>query len=159
MNRIIVKAFALMAFVLMSMTAAAQSTPFDKYSDVDDVVYVYISKAMLGMFGSKMLPATVDGVNISGIMDRLNGIQIVSSTNKKMKKELKDDALSIVKKEKYDILLQVSEQDSKVDMYFKEGKKSSVIVMINDNQVNTVVVAFSGTFSMDDVTKMMQPDK
>ena len=52
--------------------------------------------------------------------------------------------------------MQVAENDRKVDIYHKESKDNSVIVMITDSKNETVLIVFSGTFSTANVMKMLQ---
>jgi glucose-6-phosphate isomerase len=52
--------------------------------------------------------------------------------------------------------MQISENDSKVDIYHKDSKDNSVIVMITDDKEDTVVIVFSGTFTTENVMKMLQ---
>ena len=66
MNKAISTALAAIAFMFVCITANAQSTPFDKYADTEDVTYVYISKAMLSLLGTKMMPE-INGVNVNEI--------------------------------------------------------------------------------------------
>ena len=51
--------------------------------------------------------------------------------------------------------MQVSEEDNKVDIYFKEDKKGSIIVMVNDEKDSTVLIVFSSNFSMANMLKMI----
>jgi hypothetical protein len=67
--------------------------------------------------------------------------------------------MSIIKKESYEKLIQVSEKDNKVDIYFKDGKKNSIIVMVNDEKDDTVLIVFSGEFGMANIAKMLEGRK
>ncbi len=155
MNKAIAKIIAIVTMAFICTTANAQSNPFDKYADSRDVTYIYISKTMLGLMGSK-ISANINDVNISEIINGLNSIQIITSGTAATKKSLKNEAQSIVKKNKYELLMQVSENNRKVDIYHKESKDNSVIVMITDNENETVLIVFSGTFSTENVMKMIQ---
>lgn len=155
MNKTISRIIAVVTLAFICTTASAQSNPFDKYADTKDVTYIYISKAMLGLIGSKAV-ANINGIDINEIISKLNSIQIITSGTKSTKESLKSDAQSIVKKGKYEILMQVSENDKKVDIYHKESKDNSVIVMITDSKNETVLIVFSGTFSTANVMKMLQ---
>ena len=86
MNKAISTALAAIAFMFVCITANAQSTPFDKYADTEDVTYVYISKAMLSLLGTKMMPE-INGVNVNEISSKLNSIQIITSGTKATQKK------------------------------------------------------------------------
>ena len=115
----------LLAIMLMmtSINAQAQKNPFDKFSDYEDVTYIFISEAMLKLVGTTAIPS-IDGIDINEIGSKLKSIQIITS-EKCTKNSLKSEAMSIIKKESYEKLIQVSEKDNKVDIYLKvqEGKK------------------------------------
>ena len=149
----------LLAIMLMmtSINAQAQKNPFDKFSDYEDVTYIFISEAMLKLVGTTAIPS-IDGIDINEIGSKLKSIQIITS-EKHTKNSLKSEAMSIIKKESYDKLIQVSEKDNKVDIYFKDGKKNSIIVMVNSEKNQTVLIVFSGTFSTSSIAKIFQDTK
>jgi hypothetical protein len=143
--------------MMTSINAQAQKNPFDKFSDYEDVTYIFISEAMLKLVGTTAIPS-IDGIDINEIGSKLKSIQIITS-EKCTKNSLKSEAMSIIKKESYDKLIQVSEKDNKVDIYFKDGKKNSIIVMVNDEKDDTVLIVFSGEFGMANIAKMLEGRK
>ena len=149
----------LLAIMLMmtSINAQAQKNPFDKFSDYEDVTYIFISEAMLKLVGTTAIPS-IDDIDINEIGSKLKSIQIITS-EKCTKNSLKSEAMSIIKKESYEKLIQVSEKDNKVDIYFKDGKKNSIIVMVNDEKDDTVLIVFSGEFGMANIAKMLEGRK
>ncbi|MBQ2362883.1 MAG: DUF4252 domain-containing protein [Bacteroidaceae bacterium] len=149
----------LLAIMLMmtSINAQAQKNPFDKFSDYEDITYIFISEAMLKLVGTTAIPS-IDGIDINEIGSKLKSIQIITS-EKCTKNSLKSEAMSIIKKESYEKLIQVSEKDNKVDIYFKDGKKNSIIVMVNDEKDDTVLIVFSGEFGMANIAKMLEGRK
>lgn len=142
---------AVMAFVCL--TANAQVKEFEKYSDTKNVTYVYISKFMLKLAGAKASPS-LPGVNTKSLMDKLDAIQIISAEEKLAALKLKADTRDIVKRGKYGLLLQVNEDDEKVDIYYSVDKRHGIVVMLveEDDEVNVIV--FSGKFTLDDVLRM-----
>ena len=143
--------FAVVA--MSSLTVNAQVKTFEKYADMKNVSYVYISKYMLGM-ASKSAAPSVPGVDMKSLASKLTGIQIISSEEKAARTKLKNDVKEILAREKYEVLMQVREDDSKVDIYHCVGKQQSVVVMLTDEDDSTTVMIFSGHFTMDDVMKM-----
>ena len=142
---------------LTCLSSQAQTNPFDRFAQSEEVTYVYISKPMLKLIGTSAIPS-INGINIKEIGSKLNSIQIITS-EKSTKKSLKAEAMSIIKKEAYEKLLQISEPDNKVDIYFKDGKKNSIIVMVNGEKNQTVLIVFSGTFSTSSIAKIFQETK
>lgn len=141
--------------LLSSLTANAQVEEFEKYSDMKNVTYVYISKAMLTLAKGLTTPS-VPGMDMKNAFGKLNAIQIITTENKAARTKLKAEVADVVKRDKYEMLMQVDEDDSKVRIYFKDGKKQSVILMSTDESNETAVIAFSGTFKIEDVQKMTE---
>ena len=148
MIRLLICAVVAMA----SLTANAQVKAFEKYADMKNVSYVYISKYMLGMAG-KSTPS-VPGIDMKSLVSKLTGLQIISSEDKSARAKLKNDVKDILAREKYEVLMQVREDDSKVDIYHCVGKQQSVVVMLMNEDDSTTVMVFSGNFTLDDVMKM-----
>ena len=154
MKRYIRQIIAIFVLAMASLNAMAQANPFDKFADSKDVTYVYISEAMLKLIGTEAIPS-INGVDINEISGKLKSIQIITS-EKTTKESLKSEAMSIIKKEEYEKLLQISEPDNKVDIYFKDGKKNSIIVMVNGEKNQTVLIVFSGTFTTSTIADIFQ---
>lgn len=142
-----------MLLTAVCITANAQVKEFERYSDTKNVTYVYISKFMLQMAGKKAAPS-VQGVNLNNIMHKLTGIQIITAEEKNAAARLKTETLGLMKNGKYELLMQVDENEEKVRIFHKEGKQQSVIVMLTEETDQTTIIVFSGKFTMDDVMKM-----
>ena len=142
-----------MLLTAVCITANAQVKEFERYSDTKNVTYVYISKFMLQMAGKTTTPS-VPGVNLNNIMNKLTGIQIITAEEKNAAARLKTETLGLMKNGKYELLMQVDEDEEKVRIFHKEGKQQSVIVMLTEETDQTTIIVFSGKFTMDDVMKM-----
>ena len=138
---------------MAGLTVSAQVKAFEKYADMKNVSYVYISKYMLGMASKSAMPS-VPGVDMKSMISKLTGIQIISSEEKATRTKLKNEVKGILARDKYEVLMQIREDDSKVDIYHCIGKQQSVVVMLTDEDDSTTVMVFSGHFTMDDVMKM-----
>ena len=138
---------------MASLTVNAQVKAFEKYADMKNVSYVYISKYMLGM-ASKTATPSVPGVDMKSLASKLTGIQIISSEEKTAREKLKIDVKQILARDKYEVLMQIREDDSKVDIYHCVGKQQSVVVMLMDEDDSATVMIFSGHFTLDDIMKM-----
>ncbi len=155
MKQIIIKTLLGIVVALCSLNANAQVKAFEKYADTKNVTYVYISKYMLGMAGKNATPS-VPGVDIKTLAGKLTGIQIINAENKAAQAKLKNDAKSIMAKDKYELLMQMKEDDSKVNIYHHIAKQQSAVVMqVEDNEELTLMI-FSGKFTLEDVMKMAQ---
>ena len=119
------------------------------------MTYVYISKYMLAMAGKNATPS-VPGVDIKTLAGKLTGIQIINTENKAAQAKLKNDVKGIISRDKYELLMQMNEDDSKVNIYHCIAKQQSAVVMqVEDNEELTLMV-FSGKFTLEDVMKMAQ---
>ena len=151
MKQTIIKSLLCTIMALLCLTASAQVKEFEKYADTKNVTYVYISKYMIGMVG-KM--ANIPGVDISSLSNKLSAIQIITSDDKAAGTKLKKEVQGILSSGKYEKLMQINDDDSKVNIYHTEGKQQSAVVMISDGDGSVTVMVFSGKFNMDDVMKM-----
>ena len=153
MKSIATRILLVVAMVVTSLQANAQVKAFEKYADMKNVSYVYISKYMLSMAGKNAAPS-VPNVNMKSLTSKLTGIQLINSDEKAARTKLKNDVSSIITRDKYTLLMQVKEDGDKVDIYYHVDKRNSAVVMLveEDDEVNVMV--FSGTFTLDDVMKM-----
>ena len=138
---------------MSSLTVNAQVKAFEKYADMKNVSYVYISKYMLGMASKTSMPS-VPGVDTKSLASKLTGIQIISSEEKTARVKLKNDVKDILAHDKYEVLMQIREDGDKVDIYHCVGKQQSVVVMLMDEDDSATVMIFSGNFTLDDLMKM-----
>ena len=138
---------------ISSLTVNAQVKAFEKYADMKNVSYVYISKYMLGMASKASMPS-VPGVDTKSLASKLTGIQIISSEEKTARVKLKNDVKDILAHDKYEVLMQIREDGDKVDIYHCVGKQQSVVVMLMDEDDSATVMIFSGNFTLDDLMKM-----
>lgn len=153
MKQTMIKFLLCMMVALGSLSAHAQVKAFEKYADTKNVTYVFISKYMLGLAG-KNAGLSVPGVDIKSLSNKLSGIQIITSENNAAQKKLKNDVKAIIVKEKYELLMQINEDDSKVNIYHHIGKQQSAVVMLVEGDNQTTLMVFSGRFTLEDVMKM-----
>ena len=155
MKQIIIKTLLGIVVALGSLHANAQVKAFEKYADAKNVTYVYISKYMLAMAGKNATPS-VPGVDIKTLAGKLTGIQIISTENNVAKAKLKSDVKAILSKGKYELLMQMNEDDSKVNIYHCIAKQQSAVVMQIEDKDELTLMIFSGKFTLEDVMKMAQ---
>ena len=155
MKQTIIKALLCVVAALSSLTVNAQVKAFEKYADMKNVSYVFISKYMLGMAGKNAAPM-MPGVDIRTLANKLTGIQIISSEHKDAQIKLKNDVKTILSKDKYELMMQMNEEDSKVNIFHHVDKKLSAVIMQVEEDNEMTVIVFSGKFTLDDVMKMTQ---
>lgn len=155
MKQIIIKFLIGIVVASCSLHANAQVKAFEKYADMKNVTYVYISKYMLGMAGRNATPS-VPGVDTRTLAGKLTGIQIINTENKAAKTKLKSDVKAILAKGKYELLMQMNEDDSRVNIYHHIAKQQSAVVMQVEDKEELTLMVFSGKFTLDEVMKMAQ---
>ena len=155
MKQKVTRALLCIMVAMASLTVNAQVKAFEKYANMKNVSYVYISKYMLGMASKASMPS-VPGVDTKSLASKLTGIQIVSSEEKTARAKLRNDVKDILARDKYEVLMQMREDGEKVDIYHCVGKQQSVVVMLMDEDDSATVMIFSGNFTLDDVMKMTE---
>ena len=154
MKQIITKMLLCLVVLASALTANAQIKVFDKYADMSNVTYIFISKYMLE--DNKTTVPQVSIADIKTLMNKLSGIQIISTENNAVQKKLRNDVRSIIDRDKYELLMQINEDGSKVNIFHSIQKQQSAVVMLVEAEKETTVMVFSGKFTLDDVTKMTQ---
>ena len=155
MKQIIIKILICSGGPTGRLHANVQVTAIEKYADMKNVTYVYISKYMLGMAGKNATPS-VPGVDTRTLAGKLTGIQIINTENKAAQAKLKNDVKGIISRDKYELLMQMNEDDSKVNIYHCIAKQQSAVVMQIEDKDELTLMVFSGKFTLDDVMKMAQ---
>ena len=140
---------------LCSINANAQVKAFEKYANMKNVSYVYISKYMLGLAGKNAAPS-VPGIDTQTLANKLTGIQIITSENNAAQKKLNNDVKDMMARDKYELLMQMNEDDNKVNIFHHEDSQQSAVIMLVEGDDETTVMVFSGKFTLDDVMKMTQ---
>lgn len=155
MKQTVIKTLICVSLAITSLAANAQVKAFEKYADMKNVSYIYISKYMLAVAGKNVTPS-IPKVDTEALKNKLSGIQIIHAENNGMRTKLKSDVQEIIKREKYELLMQVREDGDKADIYRCIDKEQSVVVMLVEDDDNMAVIVFSGKFTMDDVMKMTE---
>lgn len=155
MKQIIMKTLLCVVVALCSINANAQVKAFEKYANMKNVSYVYISKYMLALAGKNATPS-VPGIDTQTLANKLTGIQIITSENNAAQKKLNNDVKDMMARDKYELLMQMNEDDNKVNIFHHEDSQQSAVIMLVEGDDETTVMVFSGKFTLDDVMKMTQ---
>lgn len=145
--------------LLASVTVAfAQKNPFEKFSDMDGVTSVYISKTMLSMIpkGGK---TNFNGVDVGGFLNKLSSILILTSEDKKVAPQMLSLANERVKGRDYELLMRVKSDDNDNVNFFMRGKPEKInelIMIVAGNDGENVIMQFLGDFTLKDVQQMTE---
>lgn len=157
MKKIMIKTILCTVMALTCLNAHAQVKAFEKYSDMNGITYVYISKAMLSAISGRLnkMPS-MPNVDAHVLVNKLSAIQLIHAEKNDMRTKLKSEVQGIVKKDKYELLMQVKEDGNKADIYQNIGPQQSVVVMLVEENDGVTAVVFSGKFTTEDVMKMVK---
>lgn len=145
--------------LLASVTVAfAQKNPFEKFSDMDGVTSVYISKTMLSMIpkGGK---TNFNGVDVGGFLNKLSSILILTSEDKKVAPQMLSLANERVKGRDYELLMRVKTDDNDNVNFFMIGSSDNIqelIMIVAGNDGENVIMQFLGDFTLKDVQQMTE---
>lgn len=141
--------------LLLPLLCQAQSL-FAKYSDMNNVSSVYISKAMIEM--NPELYAK--DVNIGKIAKQLELVQILSTMDNEVKRELRRDIESVVQAQKYELLMKQKGIVSRMAFYVKrKGEKVQDLIMVVDGAATLKYVRLVGDMTLKDIQNIMKSQK
>ncbi len=143
--------------MLFCLQASAQMEFIEKYEDNKKATYVYVGKAMLKLVGTNKFAAP-GGRDLSAIADKINGIQIITSEDATTAAKIKADVAEEVKKHGYEVLMKANEEDTKMTIYFLQGKKESYVLMSVAEGESANLIAFTGTFTMEDIANLTKEE-
>ena len=157
MKKIMIKTILCAVMALTCLNAHAQVKAFEKYSDMNGITYVYISKAMLSAISGRLnkMPS-MPNVDAQVLVNKLSAIQLIHAEKNDMRTKLRSEVQGIVKKDKYELLMQVKEDGNKADIYQNIGPQQSVVAMLVEEKDGVTAVVFSGKFTTEDVMKMVK---
>ena len=142
-------------FIFAVTIISAQKNPFDKFTDMDGVTSVYISKNMMSLFPKDS--NQYGGVDVSNFIGKLNSILILTSENKKVSQEMLSLANSRIKENNYELLMRVKSDDGELVNFFMKGKPDNIqelIMIVDGNDEESVIMQFLGNFKLQDVQEM-----
>ena len=109
------------ALFLLTASAWAQdgNSLYNKYSDNEKVTAVYISPAMFELIGKKLPNMDIKDspVDIAALIKELKGMYILGSEDPEITEDLKDDVKKYIKKNKFEMLMEVKEKGETIKMY------------------------------------------
>ncbi|MDK2852991.1 MAG: hypothetical protein PWQ38_1256 [Proteiniphilum sp.] len=158
------KMMILLALALTATGLFAQRNPFEKFTDMEGVTSVYISKNMMSLMprDSGMKFGNVD---VSNFINKLSSILILTSENKPVAREMIALANKRIQDDQYELLMRIKSDDSERVNFFMKGKPENIremIMIVEDNDGESVIMQFLGEFTLEDakqITEEMQKPK
>jgi hypothetical protein len=150
------KMMMVLALALTASGLFAQNNPFEKFTDMEGVTSVYISKNMLSLM-PKESSMQIGDVDVSNFLEKLSSILILTSENKPVAQEMVSLANKRIRDDKYELLMRVKSDDGELVNFFMKGKPESIhemIMIVEDSDGESVIMQFLGAFSLDDAKKI-----
>ena len=112
--------------LMLPLLCQAQKNLFNKYGDMKGVSSVYISKAMIETNPNLF---TKD-VYIGKVSGQLNSVQVLSTMDNNVKKEMRKDLRSLVQSSRYELLMKQKGTVSSSEFYMsRKGEKVKELIM------------------------------
>ncbi len=148
LNRILLAGVLL----LLPLLCQAQKNIFNTYNDMKGVSSVYISKAMIEMNPNLF---TKD-IYIGKVSGKLDCVQILSTMDSNIKKDMRKDLRSLVQSSKYELLMKQKGTVSSSEFYInRKGDKVKELIMIIDGAATLKFVYLEGEMTLKDIQNIM----
>ena len=150
------KIMMLFALALTATGLFAQNNPFEKFTDMEGVTSVYISKSMMSLM-PKNMNMDLGNVDVSNFINKLSSILILTSENKPVAQEMVSLANKRIRDDQYELLMRVKSDDGERVNFFMKGIPESIsemIMIVEDNDGESVIMQFLGDFTLDDAKQI-----
>ena len=138
--------------LMLPLLCQAQKNIFNTYNDMKGVSSVYISKAMIEMNPNLF---TKD-IYIGKVSGKLESVQIVSTMDNNITKDLRKDLRTLVQSSKYELLMKQKGNVSSSEFYInRKGDKVKELIMIIDGAANLKFVYLEGEMTLKDIQNIM----
>lgn len=146
----------ILCIVYSGWASAQRHSLFDKYADQDDVTVINISKAMFKMMGGsfkKSSNAKIDKVDITGIVDKIDNLTILTSDKSGLKEKMYADFSAMIAKDRnYEELMRIKDGKSRVTFNIKKrGTLINELIMLVNDENDFVIIQIAGSFTLKDV--------
>lgn len=156
------KIFALLVIMVLSIgtmiPASAQNKIFEKYSDMDDVEYICITKSMLKLMSLGGSSVNINGVNVKGVTDAIKILLIINSEEQPVCQQMKTDFKTIKSDSNYELLMMIKNNKEKVYTLFNDCSKEKELVMYIDNEDSQTFIVMTGALTKEIVNSLMNND-
>jgi hypothetical protein len=140
-----------------------QNDLFDKLSEQKDITQVSVTKAVLNMAPNIISSASMNGVSVKDVIDKLERIDIFISADGAAKKLMRKETTTYFKFHKsYELLMKIKDEESNIVFYGqKEGNfiKSLVMFVDNNDSDECVLIRLLGKFAIEDIQKITKSVK
>ncbi len=127
---------------------------FDRFSEMDGITSVYISKAMLNMIPD----IQSEIIDLKGIAGKLESVKVLNSEKESVINKMKDTANQIFTPANgYETLVRIRDNDDHADIYLKtnDNNLNEFVVLTQETKELTIIV-ITGQLSPEDIKNIIQ---
>lgn len=127
---------------------------FDRFSEMDGITSVYISKAMLNMIPD----IQSEIIDLKGIAGKLESVKVLNSEKESVINKMKDTANQIFTPANgYETLVRIRDNDDHADIYLKtnDNNLNEFVVLTQEKEELTIIV-ITGQLSPEDIKNIIQ---
>ena len=145
--------FGILLCFCTAIFAHAQTDQFDRFSDMDGVSSVYISKAMFDM----MPDMKSEELNLEGLTGKLENLQVFSSEKSSVIEKMKNTARQVFKPGNgYETLVRIRDNGEHVDIYLKKHSDNlNEFAVLTQEKNEFTVIIITGRLSQKDLQGMI----
>ncbi len=141
----------ILCFTMTQMGTAQNSKAlFDKYTDMDDVTSVYVSKAMF-----KMMPAfETAGLSLVNMAGKIESLQVISTQRSDLAPKMREDFSKLIGKG-HEELMRVRDGKTKATFYANmNGDLVKDLIMLADTDEGFTIIQLLGNFTLKDIQEI-----
>jgi len=125
---------------------------FQKYAEDDAFTSVYVSEYMFSLFANVDADDPEDK-EVMDILKGLKGLQVLTTEKNGLK--LYEEAIKLVNKTEYKVLMKVKEESSKIQLLIKEeGKQVRELLLLVGEEDDFVLLSIVGDIALDKISKL-----
>lgn len=156
------KIYTLLVLMVLSigamLPASAQNKIFEKYSDMDNVEYICITKSMLKLMSLGSNSVNINGVNVKGVTDAIKILLIINSEDDSVSQKMKADFNRIKSDSNYELLMMIKNNQEKVYTLFNDNSKEKELIMYISDEDSQTFIVMTGALTKDIVNGLMSSD-
>lgn len=148
----------LAALMLLAFTGFAQDgkSIYNKYSEAEGVSAVYISPAMFRLIGKiPNIQVENSDVNLTPVIQALNGMYLISSENPRINAEIKADANRFLEKNQYELLMEAKDGGETVRICTLGKDIITGFVLLAFQQDEFTFISLDGKMKREDLERLI----
>lgn len=139
------------------LSISAQKDLFSKLSENQNITTVTITKALLNM-APAFIGNSMEGIEISKLIGKLDQIDILTSDNKEVSRQMKITVENHFAKDKtYEVLMKIKDGTDNVTFYVeKDNNIFKSLIMVVEDAEDYTLIRLTGNFTAEDIQGVMK---